>query len=269
MNTSAKILVVTITTAMLYTTGARAGSLEPTNAPGPTMHSLEEIYQKQVATHTLVASLTDPQSLSPDSASVPAGYYAATNLAQVETDLVPEKIQAGTVIFGKTGTLSTIYQAGVPKTGLLPSQSARTGDDANLQAGVALPVPRFTDQENGVVTDNLTGLEWVKAPHSLPGNLSPLTWNNAVDLCNNLVYAGHDDWRMPNIRELHSLVNYAVSHPVLPIGHPFVDIQNTYYWSSTLRPSFTGRWSVDMEIGLVNNLAYTTTNYVWPVRGGQ
>jgi hypothetical protein len=43
-----------------------------------------------------------------------------------------------------------------------PTNCARTGQDGNIQAGVAWPIPRFTDHSNGTVTDNLTGLIWLK-----------------------------------------------------------------------------------------------------------
>ena len=48
----------------------------------------------------------------------------------------------------------------VPKTGQTTSYD--TGDDGEYQKGFEWPVPRFTDNENGTVTDNLTGLIWLK-----------------------------------------------------------------------------------------------------------
>ena len=48
----------------------------------------------------------------------------------------------------------------VPKTGQTTSYA--TGDDGELEKGVAWPNPRFTDNNNGTVTDNLTGLIWLK-----------------------------------------------------------------------------------------------------------
>ena len=50
--------------------------------------------------------------------------------------------------------------APVPKTGQTTIYAA--GDDGALQKGVAWPTPRFTDNDNGTVTDNLTGLIWMK-----------------------------------------------------------------------------------------------------------
>ncbi len=62
-------------------------------------------------------------------------------------------------------TLDDIYalvglRAPVPKTGQTTSYA--TGDDGILQKGVVWPIPRFKDNNNGTVTDNLTGLIWLK-----------------------------------------------------------------------------------------------------------
>ncbi len=78
--------------------------------------------------------------------------------------------------------------AGVPKTG--QTTSYRAGDDGAYKRGVAWPDPRFTVTTNGtdeVVTDNMTGLMWVKEPHALNNN-SGRTWcqpalDNEGELC--------------------------------------------------------------------------------------
>ncbi len=59
--------------------------------------------------------------------------------------------------------------APVPKTGQTTPYGA--GDDGALQKGVAWPTPRFTDSENGTVTDNLTGLIWLKNANAFGENV--------------------------------------------------------------------------------------------------
>src|SRR5215831_9628931 len=54
----------------------------------------------------------------------------------------------------------SVAPAPVPRTGQTTSYAAR--DDGALQKGVALPTPRFTNNNNGTITDNLTGLIWLK-----------------------------------------------------------------------------------------------------------
>jgi len=78
-----------------------------------------------------------------------------------------------------------------------------TGQDGEIQAGVEWPSPRFT-VSGKVVTDNLTGLMWTKN-----GNLpnGAMTWDQAIDYCNNLTLGGYSDWRLPNVNELESLIN--------------------------------------------------------------
>ncbi len=154
--------------------------------------------------------------------------------------------------------------APVPRTG--QSTSYRTGDDGDYQMGVSLPVPRFTDNGDGTVTDNLTGLMWAK-----DANIDGYkTWDDAIDYCNALDHAGHDDWRLPNILELHSLIDIAHYGAALPDGHPFTGVQSYHYWSSTTLADVTdGAWYVNLDSGYVYCGYKTGTHYAWPVRGGQ
>ncbi|MFN2352819.1 MAG: DUF1566 domain-containing protein, partial [Kiritimatiellia bacterium] len=94
---------------------------------------------------------------------------------------------------------------------------------------------------------------WVKAPHALSGNGVTMVWNDAIDFCNGLDFAGHTDWRLPNVRELHSLIDYR-NTPALPSGHPFTGVQSDddYYWSSSTRAVHTASaWLVYLAMGSV------------------
>ena len=154
-----------------------------------------------------------------------------------------------------------------------PVTCAGTGQDGDLQKGVTWPVPRFTDNGDGTVTDNLTGLVWLKNANCF----GIRTWANALIDCNSLAdgacgltdgsVAG--DWRLPNVKELQSLIDFGQFNPALPTGHPFTGVQ--YYWSSTTLDagSTIGAWSVSLSLGSV--IAYDKTTdvlYVWPVRDG-
>jgi len=165
--------------------------------------------------------------------------------------------------------------APVPKTGQTTSYGTR--DDGALQKGVAWPTPRFTDNGNGTVTDNLTGLIWLKNANCFG---TSTTWNEALSDCNNLAtgYCGltdgskAGDWRLPNLRELQSLVDYSQAKPALPADHPFTNVmQQYYYWSSTtLADGETAAWHMHLGNGFVSNTD-KTFNYdcVWCVRGGK
>jgi hypothetical protein len=164
----------------------------------------------------------------------------------------------------------------VPKTGQTTSYDI--GDDGDLQKGTPWPSPRFTDNGDGTVTDNLTELIWLKNANCDGAK----TWADALTYCNNLAdpqceltdgsVAG--DWRLPNVRELHSLIDFGNSNPALPNGHPFDNVQLAFYWSATTFAYYTVyAWSVDMYYGnagyglVVDGNKYSTF-YVWPVRAG-
>ena len=78
------------------------------------------------------------------------------------------------------------------------------------------------------------------------------------------------DWRLPNARELHSLIDYGNSGPALPAGHPFSGVVASFYWSSTtyLNPT-TFVWVEDFNNGGITNSTKVNAQHVWPVRGGQ
>ena len=148
-----------------------------------------------------------------------------------------------------------------------------TGQDGELQAGVDWPTPRFTDNGDGTVTDNLTGLIWLELANCFGARdwAQALTDANTLStgLCGLIDGSQAGDWRLPNIKELLSLVDYSQSNPALPSGHPFVSVQSTLNWSSTTAPSRNRAWYVNLSDGLVISNLKAANAFVWPVRGGQ
>lgn len=260
-NTTKLALVCMLGLCVLGLGAGLSGPLDPTNAPGPTMHTLDEIY-------TLAEAIVSPKALSADTTTVQAGYYAATNLTQVDPDLAAENIVSNVTIFGIAGTASAggsgaAYPAPVPKTGQTASYG--TGDDGDLERGVASPIPRFTDNGDGTVTDSLTGLMWTKDA-TIVG--SKLTWSAAVNYCRDLEFADHGDWRLPNVQELLSLVSFGGSMP--PTGHPFLEVSGYgYYWSSTTVSYSSGSAWCANNISWIGSGTKSSTGEVWPVRGGE
>ncbi len=128
------------------------------------------------------------------------------------------------------------FNAGLLKSGQVYSRFF--GDDAMYQKGVASAGSRYTDNADGTVTDNLTGLMWVKDPSELggvwgsPGMPNAMSFFDALNNCENLNYAGYSDWRLPNIKELESLIDYGRFAPAMDISF-FPNAQTSGYWSST------------------------------------
>ena len=156
----------------------------------------------------------------------------------------------------------------LPKTGQVTSY--KTGDDGDLEQGVAWPTSRFTDNENGTVTDNLTGLMWTKNAY-LPGVTK--TWQQALNYVKGMnagTYEnfGHTDWRLPNKKEWHSLTDFAYGG--LPADNHFDNVRTGFYWSSTVYAYDTRyAWAKYMHDGSVSDIGKSGSGYVWPVRGGQ
>ncbi len=158
---------------------------------------------------------------------------------------------------------------GLPKTG--QTTKYKTGDDGDLEKGYPRTGPRFTNNGDGTITDNATGLMWVQEPGAIGGNFgsagSPakMTWNNAIDECLALSYAGHSDWRLPNAHELNSLTDYGrISPGIDPI---FTNTQNDYYWSSsTALGLVTSAWRIYFYEANIMAWAKTTAHYPRPVR---
>ena len=192
-------------------------------------------------------------------------------------------------IFSNTNSVIQLPQTGQTKcydTAGTEITCTGTRQDADIKAGAASPSPRFTDNNNGTVTDNLTGLVWLKdagcfanvggIAKGTDAASSYLTWPNALTWSNNLASgscglsdgSAVGDWRLPNINELESLVDAQNYYPPLPTGHPFINVQANYYWSSS---SYAGSkaWYVLMDSGHVGSGNKTYNFYVWPVRAGQ
>ena len=215
-----------------------------------------------------VAGTMATQTLSAANETVAAGYYAATTLSAVDPDLAVGNIKSGTTIFGFLGTYSGGGSAGVPKTGQTTIDT--TYDDAwyvtNGNIGLPKSGSHYTDNGDGTITDNATGLEWVASP-TAAGVGGTYTWAGAITACEGLTYAGHSDWRLPNIKELISIVDYGRSNPCID---PLFTCESYPYWSSTTYASDAiYAWSVYFYSGLVGYGTKTSVAYyVRPVRGG-
>ena len=153
--------------------------------------------------------------------------------------------------------------------------SYATGDDGDLEKGVHWVIPRFLDNGDGTLTDKATGLIWLRDA----GCLGWITWAQALSDCNGLSSgqcgladgSQPGDWRLPSIRELHSVIDYSQYNPAIGF-FAFLLIQNLYsgnYWSSTTYVNNDiSAFYVSMADGDVGFDSKSGYGYVWPVRGG-
>ena len=94
----------------------------------------------------------------------------------------------------------------------------------------------FMDNRDGTIIDQATGLMWMKKD-----SVRTMNWEQALEYAENLEYAGHDDWRLPNAKELQSIVDYSRAPRASrrsargPAIDPLFDttVTESWYWSST------------------------------------
>ncbi len=173
-----------------------------------------------------------------------------------------------------------------------PIDCAGTGQDGDLQPGVAWPEPRFVHNADGTVTDMLTGLVWLKdaSCSELEGTLTDGRGSWVVALtasaslsagtCGLIDGSAAGDWRLPSINELRSLIDYRYIDPALSNsagtahwseGNPFSDVQLDHdYWSSTTSTGgpCTNAWHMVTYHGVLFYSDKGTPLYIWPVRNG-
>lgn len=151
----------------------------------------------------------------------------------------------------------------LPKTG--QTTSYRDGDDGYYQKGWR-DGERFKDVGDGTIIDNATGLMWPKdwaGPGANNGNKA--NWNNCIDYAQALDFVGYDDWRLPNITELWSLINCSLFNPATP--PVFINvIANFYNTSTTYANILTTAWLINIYQGATRVSPKANTRYLVCVR---
>jgi hypothetical protein len=209
----------------------------------------------------------------------------ANNAAYAVTVLTQPALQTCTIA-NASGTVSAanvtnvmvtcVVSVALPKTGQTTCYDATpavvacdgTGQDGDLQTGVTEPSPRFvvgTAAEVDCVTDSLTGLMWVGAPSLTGGD-----WASALTAANGLNLCGYTDWRLPNLVELGSLLNYSVADNAAVLNAAGFSNIGSWYWTSTTNAS-NPIWVGVLNIadGQMTASAAKTSTYprTLPVRG--
>jgi uncharacterized protein DUF1566 len=213
-----------------------------------------------------------------------------TNLASCTTNLNTSNASLATCTTNLNACNAALAGARrLPATGQTTSYTA--GDDGAIQAGATLS---YRDNGDGTITDNNTGLMWEKLSadgsihdFGIFSGIGALNWADAfavhiAGLNAGGGFAGYTDWRLPNMKELHSIVNYGTFNPAVSPefntgcvpGCTVLTCSCTNAagaWSSTTTPNgSTGAWLVRFDFGggYAIDKEYVYSMHVRAVRGG-
>lgn len=181
----------------------------------------------------------------------PAAYWSATPAANAYDGWLVE-----------FGAGAVDYAAKSSAHGVWPVRRAKAAPREQEKAKKA-SLPRFAANGDGTVSDRETGLIWKTGAH--PG----LTWQEALALANPSGAAPGKaaGWRLPNRRELQSLIDYRRDYPALPPDASLTGIANSYCWSSsTTAASPAQAWAVHPLFGDTRPLDKTAKAAAWLVR---
>ena len=114
-----------------------------------------------------------------------------------------------------------------------------------------------SDNSDGTIADTKSGLMWQQDTA-----LGTYSWEQALYYCENLTLAEYNDWRLPNISELHSLTDYSYYNPSIDTTF-FPSTMSARYCSSTTRSNYTYEfWSVDFQYGIIRK-ASSKSNFIY------
>jgi hypothetical protein len=140
------------------------------------------------------------------------------------------------------------------------------------------PGERFTrdlsESSQPIVVDNVTGLIWQGCAAGLAsdgcdtGTPAPMDWNSALAWCDDLSWAGHDDWRLPDDHELFSLMDFGkIDAPFLDEG-AFPATPTARFWAASTRAGLSSyAWSIDFGVVRVMPFDKADLHHVRCIRG--
>jgi hypothetical protein len=149
-----------------------------------------------------------------------------------------------------------------------------TGQDGDVRSGIGLPSGRFSKNDDDTITDNLTGLMWDINAQRYDRRIWRLAIS-AVESHNNsgTTPGGYSDWRIPNIRELRSLISWSASDPVTWLQEQGFLVGNdqddfSYWTSTTVAENNAKSWKIDVSANCIEQQykSIDTGGFIWTVR---
>jgi len=148
----------------------------------------------------------------------------------------------------------------------LLSYEINFGKSQNIQTKIATPKQKITlirDNSKELVVDKMTGLMW---QDSVDTKTLRKNRKDAKQYCRRLVFAGYDDWYLPRLKELKSIVNEEKFNPAIRSG--FKNIKPNHYWTSSPNLSDTmNALNIDFKNGQTYNNTRKGKAYIRCVRG--
>lgn len=198
--------------------------------------------------------------------------------AEVMDDLqyLADQIRFGSGSAEGFTVVDTNQQACYDDIGTEITHPARSGAFYGQDAQYVNNPPAFIDNGDGTVSDRVTGLTWQQSPDTNRDNridaTDKMSFTQAQAYCGNLTLAGSTDWRLPDIKQLYSLIDFSGVDPSGYEGtdtsglEPFIDtayfdfgygdtasaerIIDAQYASKTLYVSTTGNAGVETLFGV-------------------
>ncbi len=179
---------------------------------------------------------TPPSSTSDGNISKEEGQYWSADYNLVEGD---ERL--GNIAFGVNHLTGHIKA--------YPSNSKQMGKYVRAVRGDVYGEEDYTNNQDGTITDNASGLMWLEVDLGVA-----VDWEQALSLAENSTLAGYDDWRLPDVKELQSIVSYDGSYPAINQEYfsctELSENENYYYWTGTsayfseMAPEYDSAWYV-------------------------
>jgi len=168
---------------------------------------------------------------------------------------------ASLAVFFLFPCLSFSYQ--MPDTGQTIVYSTATGDDGYYNGSQLSYTLQYHIDGSTTTTDNNTGLVWWYTGSSVSSS-----WEAAISSCEASNLGGFTDWRLPNIRELVSIVDYSRYNPPVAVSSFTIGSAYTNHWSgTTYKNGTTAAWYVNFITGAITNTTKTAGNGFRCVRG--